>query len=206
MYINHFFKHSACAQLIVAPFDNLIINSNLEASHMLGWSSEELEHKTIAELFQQSQPQFQDFAKDVLNSGKGWSEQLWLKGAHDTFNVETFAISSKVGEHVLFHLTMNRTDELLKLRNKNSQPAAQEPLPQPPANIEMQHKVLTANQLKQREQQNLIRAMQISQGRIFGPGGAAELLDLKPTTLCAKLKRHAIDRRQYLPSSAMRRA
>lgn len=47
------------------------------------------------------------------------------------------------------------------------------------------------------ERNNIIRALKASQGKIFGPGGAAELLDVKPTTLSSRIKRLRIDRRDY---------
>jgi transcriptional regulator with GAF, ATPase, and Fis domain len=31
-------------------------------------------------------------------------------------------------------------------------------------------------------------ALQASGGKVFGPGGAAELLDVKPTTLASRIK------------------
>jgi transcriptional regulator with GAF, ATPase, and Fis domain len=40
---------------------------------------------------------------------------------------------------------------------------------------------------KRRERQNLRAALQASGGRIYGPGGAAELLGLNPTTLISRL-------------------
>ena len=44
------------------------------------------------------------------------------------------------------------------------------------------------------EKTNLQTALTLSEGRIFGDGGAADLLGLKPTTLLSRLKRHGIKR------------
>lgn len=44
------------------------------------------------------------------------------------------------------------------------------------------------------ERRNLARALVRTQGRIFGPSGAARLLGIKPTTLLSRLKKHGIDR------------
>ena len=44
------------------------------------------------------------------------------------------------------------------------------------------------------EKANLQMALTRAEGRIFGDGGAAELLGLKPTTLLSRLKRHGIRR------------
>ena len=41
---------------------------------------------------------------------------------------------------------------------------------------------------------HLLAALEATGGKIYGPGGAAQLLDVKPTTLQSKLKRHGIER------------
>jgi transcriptional regulator with GAF, ATPase, and Fis domain len=41
---------------------------------------------------------------------------------------------------------------------------------------------------KRQERQNLLAALQQAGGKIYGPGGAAELLGVKPTTLASRLK------------------
>ncbi len=46
------------------------------------------------------------------------------------------------------------------------------------------------------ERRNLQAALAQSGGRIFGSGGAAELIGLKPTTLISRLKKHGIARKQ----------
>ena len=38
----------------------------------------------------------------------------------------------------------------------------------------------------------LVRHIQMSGGKIYGPGGAAERLGLKPTTLYGKMRKHHI--------------
>nr|WP_100548283.1 MULTISPECIES: sigma 54-interacting transcriptional regulator [unclassified Pseudomonas] len=49
--------------------------------------------------------------------------------------------------------------------------------------------ILTDAQLRQLESDNVKAALRVSNGRLFGKGGAAELLGLKPTTLASRLKR-----------------
>ncbi|MEM6989271.1 MAG: sigma 54-interacting transcriptional regulator [Myxococcota bacterium] len=44
------------------------------------------------------------------------------------------------------------------------------------------------------ERRHLMAALQATKGKIYGNDGAAQLLDLKPTTLQSKLKKHGIDR------------
>lgn len=255
MYINHFFKYSACPQLIVAPFDNLVVSGNLEACRLFNRDNSALEKTAISDLFGANLPRFIQFTRELIANGSGWSDRLVAGDGTESFRVEISGNYSVVGEQTLLHLTLNRADELEQRRRHSAgaHPAAgtaveaenqrilqvmsqlimadwprdlgaldallheqaereAEPAPsseqaafQPAAplnpgySIRMEEKVLTSSQLKERERRNLIQALKRSEGRIFGPGGAAELVDMKPTTLSAKLKRYQIDRRLFKP-------
>jgi transcriptional regulator with GAF, ATPase, and Fis domain len=48
--------------------------------------------------------------------------------------------------------------------------------------------ILTDRELRERERSNLIKALEHARGRIYGAGGAAELLGLNPTTLASRLR------------------
>jgi transcriptional regulator with GAF, ATPase, and Fis domain len=48
--------------------------------------------------------------------------------------------------------------------------------------------VLTDGELRERERANLMKALQRADGRIYGAGGAAELLGINPTTLASRLR------------------
>lgn len=50
-------------------------------------------------------------------------------------------------------------------------------------------KFLTSEEFKQREKENIIAALQQSNWQVSGKGGAAELLDIKPTTLAHQMKK-----------------
>jgi transcriptional regulator with GAF, ATPase, and Fis domain len=62
------------------------------------------------------------------------------------------------------------------------------PLPRPGQSESRPKAVLSDAEIRQLERENLQAALEQSGGRIRGPGGAAELLGLKPTTLAARLK------------------
>ena len=49
--------------------------------------------------------------------------------------------------------------------------------------------VIPEKEMKSRERENVAAALKLSKGRIYGPGGAAELLGISPTTLSARVKR-----------------
>jgi transcriptional regulator with GAF, ATPase, and Fis domain len=62
-------------------------------------------------------------------------------------------------------------------------PASPEnPPPEAPA-------VMTDEEMKRRERENIAAALERSGGRIYGAGGAAELLRMKPTTLSSRIKK-----------------
>ncbi|RBW50198.1 sigma 54-interacting transcriptional regulator [Marinobacter sp. F3R11] len=57
--------------------------------------------------------------------------------------------------------------------------------------------LMTETEFRALEKRNLIKALRISEGRIFGDDGAAMLLQIKPTTLTSRLKKLGVDARQY---------
>jgi PAS domain S-box-containing protein len=56
----------------------------------------------------------------------------------------------------------------------------------------------TEADLRQREQENIIAALKQCNGKIFGKGGAAELLAVKPTTLASRIKKLGINRHRFV--------
>jgi transcriptional regulator with GAF, ATPase, and Fis domain len=53
--------------------------------------------------------------------------------------------------------------------------------------------ITTERQRRQRDREMIIEALQVSGGKVFGPGGAAEILGVKPTTLASRIKRWGIE-------------
>jgi transcriptional regulator with GAF, ATPase, and Fis domain len=49
--------------------------------------------------------------------------------------------------------------------------------------------VLTEEEMKQRDRENILNALNQSGWKITGDGGAAEMLGMKPTTLHSKIKK-----------------
>ena len=54
--------------------------------------------------------------------------------------------------------------------------------------------VLPQSEIKRIEQENIRAALAQTDGRVHGPGGAAELLGMRPTTLASRIKRMGLDR------------
>ena len=65
------------------------------------------------------------------------------------------------------------------------------PVNAPPADSPM---ILTREQWKHRESESISRALKQSGGKVFGPGGAAELLGMRPTTLMSRIKALGLNR------------
>ncbi|WP_286801464.1 sigma-54-dependent Fis family transcriptional regulator [Marinobacter sp. UBA2498] len=57
--------------------------------------------------------------------------------------------------------------------------------------------LMTEQELRELEKQNLARALTMSSGRVFGDDGAAAMLGIKPTTLTSRLKKLKIDAREF---------
>ncbi|HET8713577.1 MAG TPA: sigma 54-interacting transcriptional regulator [Gemmatimonadales bacterium] len=56
-------------------------------------------------------------------------------------------------------------------------------------------RVLTQIEMQNRERSNLLEALRCSGWKLYGPGGAAQLVGVKPTTLASRLRRFGIERR-----------
>jgi transcriptional regulator with GAF, ATPase, and Fis domain len=48
--------------------------------------------------------------------------------------------------------------------------------------------VMTSAEMRAYERANILAALAACSGKVFGPGGAAEMLDIKPTTLASRIK------------------
>jgi transcriptional regulator with GAF, ATPase, and Fis domain len=55
--------------------------------------------------------------------------------------------------------------------------------------------VMTRNELKRQERNGIVAALKQTDGKIFGPGGAAELLGMKPTTLASRITALKLNRK-----------
>jgi formate hydrogenlyase transcriptional activator len=55
--------------------------------------------------------------------------------------------------------------------------------------------LLTRDELKRQERETIMNALKQSNGKVFGPGGAAELLGMKPSTLASRISSLGISRR-----------
>ena len=56
------------------------------------------------------------------------------------------------------------------------------------AKTEARPAVMTSAELRDHERANILAALEACNGKLLGRGGAAELLDIKPTTLASRIK------------------
>jgi formate hydrogenlyase transcriptional activator len=64
-----------------------------------------------------------------------------------------------------------------------------------PAKSTARAALLTRGELKQQEREAIINALKQTNGKVFGPRGAAELLGMKPSTLASRISSLGINRR-----------
>jgi len=67
--------------------------------------------------------------------------------------------------------------------------------PHPEVQIPTRSALLTHAELKRQERDNIVAALEKASGKVFGPGGAAELLGVKPTTLASRIKALGLNRK-----------
>jgi len=75
--------------------------------------------------------------------------------------------------------------------------AGEGPAAEPPASVSLpgtEAAVLTDLQMRQRERDNILAALNQTGWKIHGPGGTAEMLGIKPTTLISRVKRLGLKR------------
>jgi transcriptional regulator with GAF, ATPase, and Fis domain len=63
------------------------------------------------------------------------------------------------------------------------------------AELKPKTSVSTRTQLLELERTSIVKALERSGGKIYGPGGAAEILGIRPTTLTSKIAALQIKRR-----------
>jgi transcriptional regulator with GAF, ATPase, and Fis domain len=73
-----------------------------------------------------------------------------------------------------------RVDLALGLFGKNLKPAS------------TRASVLSIQEIQRRERENILKALEQSKGKIYGPDGAAAILGMKPTTLTSRMKKMKI--------------
>jgi transcriptional regulator with GAF, ATPase, and Fis domain len=101
--------------------------------------------------------------------------------------IDRAAILSKTTGRLSFALGLGRTPSRLK-SSAETKPAGRS--------------VLTANEFRKRETENILAALHQANGKVFGPRGAAEILGMRPTTLASRLKTLGL-KKSFFPQAEM---
>ncbi|MFT4537994.1 MAG: transcriptional regulator with GAF, ATPase, and Fis domain [Planctomycetota bacterium] len=120
--------------------------------------------------------------RDVPVLTRGLVQQLeaysWPGNVRELQNVVERALITSAGGKLSFDLPRN--EEAPRLRSAS---AAVAPVP---------NMILTDRDMRDRDRQNLRAALDATDWRIYGPDGAAELLEMKPTTLASRMKKYGL--------------
>ncbi|MFV8816483.1 sigma-54 interaction domain-containing protein [Haliea sp. E17] len=113
---NRHFNFSATAQLIIDPAEDAIIEANQEACRLLQMDLQTTMAQRPSRLFSPSFPGFIAFTQELIERGRGWSDQLQVLSAEEPVHIELTGRYSESGDERLLHLSMQKTAELDKLR------------------------------------------------------------------------------------------
>lgn len=98
LHFRKIFEHSNDAILIVDPAEERILDANPRASQMLGFDTMELLATPVSSVHAEDMPAFRHFAKAVLDSESGWTDELsWLTKSGDKLSVEISASTIDIG-------------------------------------------------------------------------------------------------------------
>jgi PAS domain S-box-containing protein len=125
------------------------------------------------------------FGKNGLQFTQGDMERMqsypWPGNIRELINVIERAVI--LSQHQRLHLDFSISEE-----NRGRMKTA----------IAKSASIHTVEELRQREIDNIIAALKQCNGKLFGKHGAAELLQVKPTTLASRIKRLGINRHQFV--------
>src|SRR5690606_3422547 len=88
-------------------------------------------------------------------------------------------------------------DDWLELDLPGSDAGARPVTPRVPPTRHFNGDLMTEDELRELEKQNVRKALEMSRGRVFGDDGAAALLGIKPTTLTSRLKKLKLEPRHF---------
>ncbi len=70
------FDYSNDAAFVISPQEDRIVDANIRACELLGYSRDELLSLSISDIHPDEMPRFHAFTKEVMESGYGWTNEL----------------------------------------------------------------------------------------------------------------------------------
>ena len=70
------FDYSNDAGFVISPQENRIVDANIRACELLGYTRDELLSLSISDVHPDEMPRFNAFARGVMESGYGWTDEL----------------------------------------------------------------------------------------------------------------------------------
>jgi len=107
---------------------------------------------------------------------------------------------SRVAENIYWMARyIERAENAARLVNVNTNllldlPGVERPRPSAEPARATTPAILTEAERRERDRATIEQALAAAGGKVFGPGGAAEILGVKPTTLASRIKRLGIER------------
>jgi formate hydrogenlyase transcriptional activator len=125
------------------------------------------------------------FGRDGLRLTQGDAQRLqaydWPGNVRELENVIERAVIISLGDHLMLDLPVS----------ERARPAAAEA-----PTREDGPAIITESERRARDRAVIEQALGAAGGKVFGPGGAAEILGVKPTTLTSRIKRLGIHRQR----------
>ncbi len=142
------FEHSNDAIFVIDPEQDKILEVNVKACRMLGYSREELLSLPITAIHPNEMPQFLAFARSVVETGSGWTNELTcLTKTGETLPAEISASVIEIG---------SRTCMIAFVRDITDRKRAEAALQQYTANLQMLVEERTAELRRSQERYRVL--------------------------------------------------
>ncbi len=120
MYSDRFFNDSATAQLVIDPYGDQIVCSNLEACRLLRMDMLEIQSIRPSQLFSPNLPGLMVFTQELLEKHRGWSDLLLLQTISGEARLEVSARCSTASGTTLLYFSLLNSEEMDQLRERSS--------------------------------------------------------------------------------------
>ena len=166
-----------------------ILDANSQACRMLGFTRDELLALPMSAIHPHELDALRSFARRVHEHGHAYTDELTCRTKAGTYlEAEITAAVVELADRRCVIASVRDVSERIQIARELRALRTELATPTHP-----EHE-LTLTDVKQLERRVMLRALERCEWRIYGPGGAAARLDLKPSTLASRLKAMGIRR------------